>query len=726
MADIKIQNPKVVGKLKLPAESASKALQISASGEVESSTVTTTELGHLSGVTSSVQTQLSAAATTIDAVTTALLYVAKNGSDTNSGSILKPFLTIGAAITAASSGTTVNITPGTYTENITLKSGVSLQGQQARSVVINGNMTAAFIGTVYLHSLDLQSSSGDVLTFSGSNATNLQIDDTHIDSLSGGGHCINHTNTNSVSKISCDNGAFNVTVSTSAKVFNSSASSAGSIIWEDVSARILDNLDHVVIAVAGALTFSHLFDDVHGQVTVANSASYNGVDLTMQTSSVAILVTNSSSVSILANIICATTAIPAVSGAGLFAYGSIGYSSTGDGLAATLNAGAGASPIPVSSIQFHPAALTTLPYDGQLSYTGTHLYTTIGSTRYQLDQQSTGTNTGDQTATTVPNTPAGNIAATNVQAAINELDSEKIATSEKGAVNGVATLDSNSLIPITQIPPAALERLVIVANQTARFALTLATVQNGDTVKQTDTGVMYFVKDDTDLGTAGGYAEYVAGTAAAVAWSGISGIPAPVSSLSGTNTGDQDLSGYVLNTRTVNGHALSADVTVTKSDVSLGNVDDVQQLPMSYLDTDNTLAANSDVKVASQKAIKAYVTTAVGASSHTGDIAHTSFAAANNIVAAASVTGLAFAAGSVRSFKVQISVSIDATTDLNEIFDLQGIQLAGGFVMASSSVGDDSGVVFTVTSAGQVQYTSANSAGFVSNSMKFRATVTDV
>jgi hypothetical protein len=132
------------------------------------------------------------------------------------------------------------------------------------------------------------------------------------------------------------------------------------------------------------------------------------------------------------------------------------------------------------------------------------------------------------------------------------------------------------------------------------------------------------------------------------------------------------------------------------------------------------------VKVASQKAIKAYVTTAVGASSHTGDIAHTSFAAANNIVAAASVTGLAFAAGSVRSFKVQISVSIDATTDLNEIFDLQGIQLAGGFVMASSSVGDDSGVVFTVTSAGQVQYTSANSAGFVSNSVKFRATVTDV
>ena len=32
--------------------------------------------------------------------------------------------------------------------------------------------------------------------------------------------------------------------------------------------------------------------------------------------------------------------------------------------------------------------------------------------------------------------------------------------------------------------------------------------------------------------------------------------------LSGTNTGDQDLSGLVPNTTTVNGHALNSDVTV--------------------------------------------------------------------------------------------------------------------------------------------------------------------
>lgn len=64
---------------------------------------------------------------------------------------------------------------------------------------------------------------------------------------------------------------------------------------------------------------------------------------------------------------------------------------------------------------------------------------------------------------------------------------------------------------------------------------------------------------------------------------------------------------YVQTSRTVNGHALSADVTVTKSDVSLGSVDNIQQMPLSYLDTDGTMAANSDAKVPSQQAVVEYV-----------------------------------------------------------------------------------------------------------------------
>jgi hypothetical protein len=66
----------------------------------------------------------------------------------------------------------------------------------------------------------------------------------------------------------------------------------------------------------------------------------------------------------------------------------------------------------------------------------------------------------------------------------------------------------------------------------------------------------------------------------------------------GTNTHAQ-IDSHIANTS--NPHA------VTKTQVGLGNVDDVQQLPMAYLDTDNTLAADSDVKIPSQKAIKHFV-----------------------------------------------------------------------------------------------------------------------
>jgi len=63
------------------------------------------------------------------------------------------------------------------------------------------------------------------------------------------------------------------------------------------------------------------------------------------------------------------------------------------------------------------------------------------------------------------------------------------------------------------ITPSALERLIVVADQAGRYALTTATAQNGDTVKQTDTGEFWYVIDEAQLSGAGGYAVYAAGTA---------------------------------------------------------------------------------------------------------------------------------------------------------------------------------------------------------------------
>lgn len=70
------------------------------------------------------------------------------------------------------------------------------------------------------------------------------------------------------------------------------------------------------------------------------------------------------------------------------------------------------------------------------------------------------------------------------------------------------------VVPLANLPTGALERLVTVANDTARFALTEDDVQLGDTVKVTSTGMMYLVVDVSKLSTEAGYVEYTAGRAA--------------------------------------------------------------------------------------------------------------------------------------------------------------------------------------------------------------------
>lgn len=72
-------------------------------------------------------------------------------------------------------------------------------------------------------------------------------------------------------------------------------------------------------------------------------------------------------------------------------------------------------------------------------------------------------------------------------------------------------------IPIEVLPPASLERVVVVKDDVARFALTKEKVQNGDTVKVNDTKKMYFVNDDTKLDVEDGYEEYITGGAASAA-----------------------------------------------------------------------------------------------------------------------------------------------------------------------------------------------------------------
>jgi len=115
-----------------------------------------------------------------------------------------------------------------------------------------------------------------------------------------------------------------------------------------------------------------------------------------------------------------------------------------------------------------------------------------------------------------------------LRADVNEYDNEPTADSNKLLKSGTikTALDKKAntshthdagqiksgVFDVARIPPVALERLVVVVDDTARYALTTDTVQVGDTVKVTSSGYMYLVVDDTHLDTAAGYAIYTAGS----------------------------------------------------------------------------------------------------------------------------------------------------------------------------------------------------------------------
>ena len=106
------------------------------------------------------------------------------------------------------------------------------------------------------------------------------------------------------------------------------------------------------------------------------------------------------------------------------------------------------------------------------------------------------------------------------------------------------------------------------------------------------------------------------------------------------------------------------------------------------------------------------------------DISELSFSGSNDKSVAADVTNFLFSS-SIRSFMAQVSVTVDAATDLYEVFEIRGLNRAGTWELSISSSFDDSGVDFSIV-AGQMQYTSQNYPSFNSLTIKFRATTTTV
>jgi len=100
-----------------------------------------------------------------------------------------------------------------------------------------------------------------------------------------------------------------------------------------------------------------------------------------------------------------------------------------------------------------------------------------------------------------------------------------------------------------------------------------------------------------------------------------------------------------------------------------------------------------------------------------------SFIAANNVTSATNVTGLTFNTSDTRYFesKVVVTITKTDTTTLDEIISLRGNNNDSGWQLFTENIGDTSGIVFTITSGGQVQYTSTNVASFSSSIFRYSA-----
>ncbi|MDP4120536.1 MAG: hypothetical protein Q8876_05720 [Bacillota bacterium] len=139
--------------------------------------------------------------------------------------------TIQSAITSASSGDTIFIRPGTYTENLTLTAGVNLTAfgcdnslNGTGKVIISGTCTLTTAGTVTISGIQLQTNSAALLAVTGTLASIVNLNNCYINCTNNTG--ITYSSSSASSAININN-CFGDIGTTGISLF--SASGAGNI-----------------------------------------------------------------------------------------------------------------------------------------------------------------------------------------------------------------------------------------------------------------------------------------------------------------------------------------------------------------------------------------------------------------------------------------------------------------------------------------------------------------
>lgn len=337
---------------------------------------------------------------------------------------------------------------------------------------------------------------------------------------------------------------------------------------------------------------------------------------------------------------------------------------------------------------------------------------------------------------------------------VSSVEANKVDASAVGQPNGVASLDSSGLIPSSQLPALAITDVFVVADIEARDALS---VQEGDVAKVLSENKTYIfdgsvwveISATSDVSSVFGRTGNVSAQSGDYSASQITNTPAGSIAATDVQAALNELDGDIgaldgrLDTAEGDISQLQTDVGAAQADADAAQAaaDAAQaDADAAQLAIDNHLIDSSDAHDASAislSAVSGLVATDVQAGiaelrglisavGSAGDIDEQTFTITSPQATEANVTGFAFSASVVRGFKALVSIEIDATLGLFETIELIGVNKGGSFEMSQSGVGDESGVVLSITSAGQIQYTSASYAGFVSGRIKFRAQTTSV
>lgn len=108
------------------------------------------------------------------------------------------------------------------------------------------------------------------------------------------------------------------------------------------------------------------------------------------------------------------------------------------------------------------------------------------------------------------------------------------------------------------------------------------------------------------------------------------------------------------------------------------------------------------------------------------DILETAFNVANNQVSVSDVTGLSFSGASVRAADITYSIYRISSINLSGHIEKGTIQIAYdnnlGWIINQGNILGNAGVNFSITGAGQIQYTSTDiGSSSYTGTMKFRA-----